>query len=371
LPSDGRVLIQIQFEQKINRRWHAVTFGVEHVGHTDTDVEVTYPAHPAVVDEDGVVDSEEPEMTRTTWRRARMFKPWEGRAIEIGDLAGYDVASSQYQILSILLNDTDLGQKLQTRSAHEIAASQVWPGDPGGPARAKRVTVAGGYGSKPDEIARKTGLTVEEARAVLSAISPSIETFRNYARKIAWAVPQYEGFTFTDPFDQSRVTWYPVRVSEREIRSNTAGESYKLKTYVPTDLLNAEGRAPVNPYKLQQELAPMLVHAMDSAFSGFVIEELVNRGVQTVVALFDCWLVHESNKDKLKAAITAAGEPRLRSLQSVYDGLLDPRYSVPKKHRRWMENCAEAYKQRVSASECGERPWPVLRTRHLELARWD
>jgi hypothetical protein len=90
-------------------------------------------------------------------------------------------------------------------SAHEIAASQVWPGDPDGPARAKLVTVAGGYGSKPHEIARNTGLTVEEARAVLSAISPGIEIFRAYTRKIAWAVPQYEGFIFTDPFCSTRV----------------------------------------------------------------------------------------------------------------------------------------------------------------------
>jgi len=112
-------------------------------------------------------------------------------------------------------------------------------------------------------------------------------------RKIAWGVPQYEGFTFTDPFDQSPVIWYPVRVSEHEIRSNTKGESYKLKTDVPMDPLNAEGRADVNRYKLQQELAPMLVHAMDSAFSGFVIEGLVERGDKTIVALFDCWFVQE------------------------------------------------------------------------------
>ena len=370
LPPDGKVLIQTRYEQKINRRWHAVTFGVEHVGHTDTVEEITYPAHPDWVDEEGVFEAAEPEMTRTTWRRARMFKPYEGRAIELGDLAGYDVASSQYQILSIFLGDAKLEQQLQTRSAHEIAASQVWPDDPEGPARAKLVTVAGGYGSKPYEIARNTGLTVEEARAILSAISPSIEIFRAYTRKIAWAVPQYEGFTFIDPFDHSRVTWYPVRVREHEIRSNTKGESYKLMTFVPTAPLNAEGRASVNRHKLQQQIAPMLVHAMDSAFSGFVIEELVKRGVQ-IVALFDCWLVHSGDREKLQEAINAAGEPWLRSLQSVYDALLDPRYRLPKKDRRWMEDCADAYKQRVAASERDEKPWPILRTKPIDLEKWD
>ena len=82
-------------------------------------------------------------------------------------------------------------------------------------------------------------------------------------------------------------------MSEHELRSNTKGESYKLKTDVPMDPLNAEGRADVNRYKLQQELAPMLVNAMDSAFSGFVIEGLVERGDKTIVALFDCWFVQE------------------------------------------------------------------------------
>ena len=233
------------------------------------------------------------------------------------------------------------------------------------------MTVAGGYGSKPHEIARNTGLTVDEARAVLSALSPSIEQFRVYTRKIAWAVPKYEGFTFRDPFDQSPITWYPVRVSEREIRSNTKGESYKLTTLVPTDPLNAEGRAPVNRYKLQQELPPMLVHAMDSAFSGFVVEALVKQGVKTIVALFDCWFVHGGDTHKLKEAINAVGEPWLRSLKSVYDALLDPRYKLPKKLRGWMEDCADTHKHRVAASERGEKPWPVLRTKHLELARWD
>jgi hypothetical protein len=373
LPPDSQVLIQTRYEQKINRRWHAVTFGVEHVGHTDTFEEVTHPAHPEYIDEEeGVVCAAEEEWTQATWRRARLFLPdSRHHGITVGGLEGYDVASSQYQILSIFLGDTKLEQQLQTHSAHEIAASQVWPDDPDGPARAKLVTVAGGYGSKPHEIARNTGLTVEEARAVLSAISPSIEQFRVYTRKIAWAVPHYEGFTFTDPFDQSPVTWYPVRVSEQEFRSNTKGESYKLMTFVPTGPLNAEGRAPVNRYKLQQELAPLLVHAMDSAFSGFVIEELVKRGVKTIVALFDCWFVHCRDIFKLKEAINAAGEPWLRSLQSVYDGLLDPRYDLPKKLRLWMEGCADTYKQRIAASERGEKPWPVLRTKPLELARWD
>jgi hypothetical protein len=122
LSPDGKVRIQTRYEQKINRRWNAVTFGVEQVGHRDTREEITYPAHPDWVDEDGVFEAAEPEMTRTTWRRARMFKPWEGRELELGDLAGYDVASSQYQILSIFLGDGKLEQQLQLRLAVEALA---------------------------------------------------------------------------------------------------------------------------------------------------------------------------------------------------------------------------------------------------------
>src|SRR5262249_40482371 len=160
-----------------------------------------------------------------------------------------------------------------------------------------------------------------------------------YTRKVAWAVPEYEGFRFTCPFDGSPVVWYPIRVAEREIRSNTKGESYKLKTYAPVGVLNADGRAPMNRYKLQQQLAPMLVDAMDSAASGFVNEKLTAAGVKSRVALFDSWLVPEHDLPKLDQAIIAAGEPWLRSLTTIYDALLA--YHVPKKDRAWMEERAQ------------------------------
>jgi hypothetical protein len=352
LPKEGTVTIQTRMRQSTNRRWHAATFGPEHVGHTGTGIVANTRIWPSGVGEDG---------TRT-WRRARLFRLADANET----LAGFDIASSQYQILSIFLGDEVLERRLQTKSAHEIAADEVWPDDPRGPERAKLVTVAGGYGSAPPEIARNTGLDIDDVRAVLSALGDNIARFRAYTRKIAWAVPEYEGFTFEDPFDGSSVVWHPIRTTEREIRSNTAGEKYKLTTLEPVGKLNAEGRAPVKRQKLQQQIAPMLVHAMDSCFSGVVIEQLAQYGM-AVVALFDCWLVSGNLVDLLEEVIREAGKPWLRSLSVIYDALLNPKYNIPKKDLAWMEDRAYAYSQRVAASERGEIPWPVFRTKPVEL----
>ena len=76
-------------------------------------------------------------------------------------------------------------------------------------------------------------------------------------------------------------------------------------------------------------------------------------------------------KTRLAEAIVAAGRPWLKSLSPIYDALLDRRYELPKKYRRWLEARAAAYRQRVEASERGEISWPVLRAKPVDLARWD
>jgi hypothetical protein len=68
-------------------------------------------------------------------------------------------------------------------------------------------------------------------------------------------------------------------------------------------------------------VAPCLVHALDAAYSGFVMRELVARGVRDFVAIHDCWMVPSGRVADLEAAMGAAGEPWLRSLGAVYDAV--------------------------------------------------
>jgi hypothetical protein len=366
LPADGAVTIRTQMQQGPNRRWHAATFGVESTGDTGTRREMKFNDRADEVGEDDVVYYGGPQM-RATRRRGRLFTA-ASRWVPTGEpLAGVDVVSSQYQILSILLGDTHLEAQLATRSAHKIAADAVWPGDDDGPARAKLITVPGGYGSTPHTISEDTGVPVDEVRKVLGALGPDVARFGRYVRRLAWAVDQYRGFEFTDPFEGSPVTWYPIRTMEARIATNNKGESYKLKTYVPRDgPLNAEGRAPVNRYKLQRQLAPMLVHTLDSAFNGFVVEHLRTLGVTNIVAINDCWFIPESEAraGKLEVAVRNAGKDWLESLSRVYDALLAHPVK-PKKDMKWMTECKAQWAKRLAAKQ-----WPVFRTKPVTLVDW-
>ena len=278
-------------------------------------------------------------------------------------LAGVDVASSQYQILAALLGDTDLARKLQTHSAHEIAAEAVWPRDPEGPDRAKAITVPGGYGSTPHEIAKTTGVGVHEVRRVLDALGPHVKRFRAYTHAVAASVDPYRGFEFEDPFDGTLVTWYPIAARERVIASSTAGASYKLRTYVPVGKLNAEGKAPVDRGELRRQLPPMIVHAMDSCFNGHVVLKLRDLGVENIVAVNDAWLTGESQVGTLQEAVRLAGEPWLKSLGVIYDALL--KYPVAPADLKWMQGLKTRWESRVQA-----KAWPMFRTKPVTLASW-
>jgi hypothetical protein len=275
------VVIKTQHRQAINRRWHPTSFWLEDLPgdkaeHQQAERWVSYDQDTGAVDEDFI---------EVTSPRGRLFRAASGsrrRYSGYGDhLEGVDISSSQYQILSVLLNDSELETALARKSAHQIAAERTYPEDPRGPDRAKLVLVAGGYGSAPDRINWKTNIPLEEVQQVLSSLGPSIEKYLEYTREVAYAVDPMKGFVFTDPFDGSEVVWRPIVAEAKKVGS----DGVQLMTYVPA----AGGR--VNHKKLSQEIAPMLIHTLDSAFSGLVVEGLHRRGVANICALFDAWLV--------------------------------------------------------------------------------
>jgi hypothetical protein len=354
----GRVLIRTQHRQAINRRWHPTSFWMEDL---PGDSSVTTEQIPPTYDSE-TGEIEEGPFDLVTKARGRLFtarpeRPGFFRAF--GEyFAGVDVSSSQYQILSVLLNDGDLENALATRSAHQIAAEKVYPDDPKGPDRAKLVLVAGGYGSAPDRINWKTNIPLEEVRHVLSALGPSVEKYLEYTREVAYAVDPLKGFNFTDPFDGAEVVWRPIIAKDEYVKS----DKVQIVTYVPAD----GGR--VNRKKLSQQIAPMLIHTLDSAFSGLVVEGLHARGVKDIIALFDCWLIPQyylgDEPDLLEKVVHEAGEPWLKMLGPVYDALLGYKASVSEPE--WIESLKKAWEVRVADGR-----WPQFRTKRVTTYQYE
>lgn len=351
-PGD-EVVIKTQMRQGINRRWHATSFWPEAVaGDSSTVVE---PEQPATIDAE-TGEEEEGVTQRVRTARGRLFGVLQrggGRRFPRETLAGVDVSSSQWQIYSILLNDTVLEQKLASKSAAEIAGPKVWPGDPDAVARAKEVLVAGGYGSRPDRIEWETHIPAQTVRRVLTTLGGSFERFVNYSAAIAKAVDSAKGFRFLDPFDGVEVVWHPVRAKQVPVSS----DKIQLSTYL------AQG---IDRPRLARQLAPMLIHTLDSAFSGLVIEGLRQRDVKDIIALFDCWLVPERQTRILDEVIadrsdTSASAQWLRMLGNIYDALLA--YDLP--DREWLETLKAAWQRRVEA-----KTWPMFRTKPVRPVSW-
>jgi hypothetical protein len=353
----GEVIIKTQHRQLINRRWHPSSFWMEDLpGDSSTEREYipeTYDSETGEADE-GSFDL----VTKARGRLFRVIRRSEhgrGRTFGGDKLEGVDVSSSQYQILAILLNDEELEKALADKSAHQITADRVYPGDSDGPNRAKLVLVAGGYGSAPDRISWKKNIPLEEVQQVLSSLGPNIGKYLEYTREVAYAVDAHRGFRFIDPFDESVVVWHPIVAEPDKVGS----DKVQLMTYVP-----ANGGA-VNHKKLAQQIAPMLIHALDSAFSGLVVEGLHRRGVKDIVALFDCWLIpshflseYKGNPYLFADVIKEASAAWLPMLGPIYDALLEYKGAVSEPE--WMESLKEAWHTRVK-----ERRWPLFRTKRI------
>jgi hypothetical protein len=65
--------------------------------------------------------------------------------------------------------------------------------------------------------------------------------------------------------------------------------------------------------------APCLIHMLEAAFAGHVIEALDAQGVRDIVAINDCFLVPSDALPTLSAATKAAGRPWFLSLGPFYD----------------------------------------------------
>ena len=188
---------------------------------------------------------------------------------------------------------------------------------------------------------------------------------------------QYAGFQFTD-IDGARVRWNPVRTSQSAVTSSKTkininipvalsesstrkGSKVRIvKRWLPATP-NGAGDYPVDLDKLKRMVAPCLTHTLDSAFAGFVVKALKALGVRDVVSIHDCWMVASDATPALYEAISAAGEPWLRSLGPVYVALRHYLDDDPT-HGPWLREIEAAWAQRVTDAEAGTDTWPHFLT---------
>jgi hypothetical protein len=361
---------------------HADTesFGGDYEGR-DWDIEITEQTsrrgrwfRAAATTSDKYRESLEEE----GWGHLRPELTWDYQP-----LVGFDVSASQIQILSVFLGLNDLETQITRRPHKELLAEVLWarsedaldqfvlPTEPasfGGPedpklrSAGKVAVMTRLYGSEPREIARKL-------RAAPTDFGPGLGDAKNVERLFERAgmdevlhhfLPAcqaiaerlcrqdpYRGFVFKDPYDGALVRWNPPRLTQRAVTS----QSTHIYVNLPVGNPNADGDYPVNAAKLGRMILPCLIHGLDAAFAGFVVEALQARGVKDVVSVHDCWMVAAETESELLEAIRAAGEPWLRSLGPVYDALRqaigddDPVFGP--KVRGWKEQwkCRVANKQ--------------------------
>jgi hypothetical protein len=310
-------------------------------------------------------------------------------------LVGFDVSASQVQILSVFLGLDDLEAMVTRRPHKELLAEVLWtrakdPLDPfilptepvpfGGSDdpklrnAGKTAVMTRLYGSEAREIAHKLraaptdfgpGLgdaqNVErlfERAGMDEVLHHFLPACRAMAERLCKQDP-YGGFVFRDPFDGTVVRWNPVRLAPRAVTTS----STKGYVNLPVGTSNAAGDYPVDAAKLGRTILPCLVHTLDAAFAGFVVEALRARGVRDVVSVHDCWMVAADAEAELLEAIREAGEPWLRSLGPVYNALRraignDPAFGP--RVRSWEAQ----WRRRVAAKR-----WPTFLVSKAKL--WD
>src|SRR5262249_41452703 len=115
------------------------------------------------------------------------------------------------------------------------------------------------------------------------------------------------------------------------------------------------GEYPVDPGTLSRRIAPALIHTLDAALAGHVIENLHEQGVRDIVVIYDCFLVASDAAPVLHEAVAAASEPWFRSLGPFYEVFENylPGHPVVS---RWRA----AWDERKAKCEAGEDTWPAF-----------
>jgi hypothetical protein len=349
--SDEWIPIHTGFQRVLNRRYQPTDFWPSEVsGKLD---------EPRQIADDIEASSE-----RGRWFACADPNQDEDLAFATWELTGFDVSSSQTQIMSVLLGIDDLERHATSseKPFKRYLARHAWdtPGLREGYTEdadkwrfvdlVKNLWMRVLYGSKVRRVVRDQskepevygpGWTVEQADQFLASLPwfEDVQRFLDACRRIAeiaYEADPCRGVVFTDPFDYAEVRWNPVKRKRRTLSS----DGRKLILSLPVGKPNPEGDYPVDLQKMKRKVAPCLVHMLDAYFAGLVIERLAAHGVRDFVSIHDCWLVPagvktnegpKQGRDVLADCIRDAGAEWLKGLGPVYDRLVaylgdDPGY---------------------------------------------
>jgi hypothetical protein len=106
-----------------------------------------------------------------------------------------------------------------------------------------------------------------------------------------------------------------------------------------------KGAYPIDRKELKKMLAPCLVHTLDAAFAGLVIEGLHKRGVRDVVSIHDCWMAPVA----LEPVLEGATRKWFKLLGGFYRHLL--KYDA---FKPLLQPAYEAWQARIAAGD-----WPA------------
>jgi hypothetical protein len=197
----------------------------------------------------------------------------------------------------------------------------------------------------------RSKIGVENVETFLHAIPGygDLQKFLDACREIADVADKYVGVELIDPFDDAGFRWN--RPKRRRQRLRIDGKD-TVVIDAPVYSAADPQRYEVDRMKLRQQVAPMLVHMLDAAFSGAVMEALFQRGVKDLISAHDFWAIPAASRDAAEAALrevfTQVTPAWFRSLDVVYQRLDyylgAGQYGgfVRRMRERWAERCAEA-----------------------------
>lgn len=370
--------IRSDFSLSINRRYHPQHMWPTYV--SDKDLREANKGKRQGQDEDGQPAGEVPlhdEAPERSYRR-RWFSARHPRSKEPCPLVGYDISSSQTQIVATFLSSAKLELDATGRSFKESLAELAWemhcdPNDefklrkveasntspnadtedyrsaqcPKLQNLCKRLWMTVSYGGDIGEVVREQNndpdaygpaWTQENAGRFISALNkkyPAMARFLDICRHAAgtaYAIDKTAGVTLIELLDNCEIRWNPTERSDTPLENGP----HKLMLSLPRQKQNdpdytfsVDDSYPVDMNALRKMFAPCFVHMLDAFYSSLVMEKLVAKGVIDFVAIHDCWLVPET----ILAPETGQERDGRKVLEEVFEEV----------NREWYNGLGPAY----------------------------